>query len=1212
MKEWADLHHHSESSLLDGFGNIDVHVERCVERGHTAVAMTEHGTCRGFVALDAACKRHGIRPVYGCELYVTRDHRARGLTPEQEAAVTVGLKGKAATEAKKRLARELGVTESRHLIALAADEEGFRNLIKLVNIANRKGFYYRPKIDLDLLAKHSGGLYVNSGCIGSVVSQSVLRGDLDRALDDFEWFIDVFGDRFSLELQPHPFDEQETWNRIALTLADEYGVKLVIANDSHYPTREDCETHDAIVAIGHGKLLEDCDRMRYEADTFWLHSHREMVDEFARNHPYVPRATVLAALERAAEIADACRAELPRPKTVLLPKVTDDDPDEVLRELCFDGWGWRDISERAERRRVPVRDYTSRLAYELGVVRDKGFAEYFLVVHELVQWSRGAGILISCRGSAVGSLVCYLLGITPIDPLEHGLLFDRFLAPGRPDWPDIDLDIEDRRRGEMFEHLADRYGADKVARISNVVRMAGRTAFRDSAKTHGVPYVEADSVSTVIVDPVTREDRTAGRDTVAEARKSSPTLKRFDARFPGVLDLAEKIEGHVRHVGVHAAGVVCSPVPFDEFCPIERRLVNQQEVLVTAYDYRDCEKIGLVKLDVLGLTTLSVLADALRLVETRTGERPDLERLPLDSDEVFEAFTDRDFLGVFQFDTPAARAMCSGVVFRSFDDITTLNAINRPGPAASGLADLWRDRNADKETEEGDPVVERICADSLGVLVYQEQIMRILDEVAGYDPVEVGKIRKAVAKSKGVGFLEDERDNFVDGAVEVGGMDERDADKLWTKIEQFGAYSFNKSHSAAYAAVAYWCQWVKLNHPAEFFCALLSNEGEVGKVGHITREAARRGVPIEPPDVNGSGERWALRGGSLLAGLAGIKGIGDKATAELVAAQHSGAFTDLPDLLVRVNRKLVHRGVLVSLAKAGALRELVPNTRWFIEHAESLLALKGRKRWEELINKRIEESRSEPDYDAEDLQALRLQVGLSLAEHPLDIVGPMLARIGRDDPGPCNIDEIRSGSWVRGVVTSRKVGTGHGEKWARIELEDETGSRLAIKFGDAEYKAFRPVIDLGLGAVLAAWVVVSKSRAGKAARAALLVDLLGMRAKWRDGEDLDWQERSFCKGALHPTRHRVGHDPLTTKWWRNKRAPVLVVSRRVKRDRTGKKMAWVRVDPGTPTGLAEVVVFGSLWPEVGRLLKPGNVVEMYASKGEDKRRRGLVCKAVWE
>lgn len=1462
-RSWVDLHHHSEYSLLDGFGSITEHVRRAKELGHPAVAFTEHGTARGFFEVDKVCQAEGVRPIFGIEFYVAKNCRVHNLTPEQIAAVTNGLKGKEKTAAKTQLERALGITEARHCVVIALNDEGVKNLIKLNNLANTVGLRVsrgkpKPRIDLDLLCQYNEGLAVSTACLGGIAAIPFMDDDENRLYDDLEQLRRTFGrERLSLEIQPHDIREQRAWNLRAVELSDELDIPLLAANDSHYVYRQDWRTHDALITMRFGRKLKDESRIRYIERSFAIKSVAGIEDAFDRYHPKLFERTIDAAIERAADIGDRARGGLWKPKTILLPEITKRDPDTVLESKCLSGWKFRDIKARARRAGLTENDYLDRLSHELGVIEELGFARYFLIVYDMIAWARSQGIVIGPgRGSAAGSVVCFLLGITALDPLEYGLLFERFLTPGRPDWPDIDVDVERDRRKEVLQYLRGKY--EHTVQIGTVIRMRGRMAFKDVARVHGIKRKVADEMANAIVGAVVRD----GEDgSVAETLKTSTALQEFEARHPDVIHHTLELEGHIRGTSVHPAGVVCSPIPFDDFVPLEARVLKGKVVLVTAYDMHAVEKIGLIKVDVLGLKTLSAIGTCLRFVQDRRGIELDLEALTLDCPDVLQAFTDQDFACVFQYDTPSAYKATKGVVFDLFDDIAATNAINRPGPAQSGLADEWRKRKRDvRKRVRQHKDIDRICSDSYGVIIYQEHIIRIL-QAFGFNPKEAGALRKLIGKSKGIEAIEQHRDQFVDGAV-LAGMQGIEAERLWTQIAKFGKYGFNKcvtpdtlldrayggpisigeayatwntspptslsrkmkagrwrvlqmqddgrirpgfvrgihfngkrdvfkvttatgktiratgnhrlltdsgyrevstmrtgdllvsmaprppvyvckgrkqgrgvshnkpegfptgkgnpawvdgrkgflddakhavqirshgqceecsfngssrfefahtksleqcdgdyekyhsegnlrhlcnschklfdyakgerkpawskgratqteaivsiepdgtedvydvemathehnfvangiishnSHAAAYGQIAYWCQYLKLKFPLEFFGAFLAVEHDVEKANRIVREAARRGVTIEPPEINRSQAAWSVESGSLLTGLRSVKGVGENACREILS---QAPFTDIVDLFARINRRVVHKGVIEALVKAGALRSLWPNTRHAIENLPELMKrLKG-KNGLELATELIEEGDTSPRYDKEEEWALQIGVGVAgSGRHPIGVLDSM-SEVLRQDWG--NMAELLDGDIVRGVVSNHRVGTSDGRRWASVELEDENGNTCRIKLDDDGYAEWRDIVSLGDGAILAARVRVRRGHCYPE----YFVDMLGLRRRHREGEDIEtWSTWERC--VLGSDDHILSdyERPWNGLAWRSGKV-CLVTNVKVIRDRNQRHMAFVRIE-GLSGLSREGVVFANQWEVMD--IEQGDIVRVIGTL--DEARGSLVIRA---
>jgi DNA polymerase-3 subunit alpha len=1203
VNEFTDLHHHSEMSLLDGYGSIRKHVQRAKELGHAAVVLTEHGSIRGWQALASECASEKIRPGFGCEFYVTKDHRRRGLTDEQRDSVTAGKSGDDARAAVAALEAMLGVKDRRHLVLVAMNDVGVRNIIALNNAAHRDGLYYKPRIDLELLAKHSEGVFGSSACMGGVLAQPLLQGDFDEALDTAEDLATILDGRFYGEIQPHPLKSIRAVNIQIVRICRALGIPLIATNDAHYVTPDDWDVHDALLAVGHGKLISDTERIRYHPESFCLRDREGMERCFESYHRDLDWDAVQEGLDNAASLGEDVGGSLPAPPPgrVFLPALAA-DPDAELALLCQQGWdGLRSIDARASRngcgtdgRGDQEVDYTTRLTYELKTIRDRGFAPYFLLVRDVIGWCRSHGIAVGPgRGSSAGSLVCYLLGITAIDPLEHKLMFERFLDPARPDWPDIDIDVDGRHRSRVVRYLQEKYGERRVALVGTVNRMRGRTALRDIGRAYDVPYSEVNSVSSAIVGDVVRGDE-GDEGTIKDALASVPAFSDFAGRYPDAMRAMLELEGHVRHVGIHAAGVVVSPHDLDDALPLELRKSRGESVIVTAFDMRDVERAGYVKLDLLGLNTMAVINEALEIADRRTGWRPDLEDLTYDDPEVLQAFTDGDFIGVFQFDSPSARAACAGVEFHTFDDIVAMNAINRPGPANAGLADVWRDRRAGRPTKRLPAAVEDLCSDALGVMVYQEHVIKVLREVAGFDHVMASKVRRAIAKSKGREAIDEFEEDFVAGAKKAMGG-EPAARALWAQIGEFGRYAFNRSHAAAYGAIAYWCQWLKLNLPVEFFTALIANQPDTDRASRLVRAAARRGIRIEPPSVNTSHVRWRAERGAVWTGLSMIKGVGDNAAAEL---ERCAPYTDIVDLLMRVDRRRVHKGVLVALVKAGALREVTPHSTTSLLYAlESGALLKAAKRKKDpLLHVQAcldEAAAATVPASDEDLWAMQLQVGIpGSGKHPLGVLNGVDLEFLAS--GWASLDDVADGDRVRGVISACKVGSGDGGKWARLELEDIHGTRLTMRLNAEDHAKNHLVLDEGVGALVACRVRVTQN--GNV-YCDYMVDLLALREKlvgrsradfssesWPEDIELSEWERTLIRGA-HPAGDE---EPVwRAKTWNR----VLVTSAKDRTDSMGGRMCFARVEGGQGPSY-ELVVFSSV--RRGNRLIPGEIREIRA------------------
>lgn len=789
MNKFINLHVHSEFSILDGCGRQTDFIQRAGEMGQGALAFTDHGTLRG--AYNFHKKAQGIKAIHGIEFYLTRDHKVRGLPEEEIQTIKTNLDGKGKLIIKKALrarGEELGVRKTNHVTVLAKTNQGLKNLYRLASIGWLEGFYYRPRIDLNLLHQYGDGLIVLSGCLQGMVSQLLLEDKIEEALEMAEAFQGRWGEDFYLEMMPNSIPNQAKVNRALVQIAHGLGISLVVTIDAHYPRRADWKAHDVLLCVNTKKKLNDPERWRFSAQDFWLHSRKEVLAGFKVHHSSIPRETVLEAIASTEEIAGKCEANLEIDTGALFipdPLGAKNDFQELM-SLSWEGWDSRDIPAKAEAQGIDENVYLDRLKKELSQIRKQKVSKYFLVVWDLCRWARSQDITIGPgRGSAGGCLVAYLLRITDIDPVAHGLLFERFLSPERIDIPDIDLDVEDRRRGEIIGYLKEKYGEDCVCQISTVAAMKGRLCLRDIGRALDLPYGEIDQIAASLVI----KDEERDKPILEEAFTNIPVCQAFNKKHPEVLQYAKTLECQARHLGLHAAGVLVSSVPLQEIIPLETRNHKGERVVCSGWDMKGCEAAGLLKIDILGLRNLSVNADCLQAIEDAKLEGPIWEDMGLDDQDVLQDFSDGHFIGIFQFDTSSAAAMSKGVNFERFEDIVAMVALDRPGTARSGLATQFLERKADPSKRKPfHPIVDKICEDTHGVLVFQEQISKLFIELAGYSPGEADGVRKAVGKKLGLG---DHKEKFIKGAVSQG-MKKEDAEKLSAQINHFGAYGFNK------------------------------------------------------------------------------------------------------------------------------------------------------------------------------------------------------------------------------------------------------------------------------------------------------------------------------------------------------------------------------------------------------------------------------------
>jgi DNA polymerase-3 subunit alpha len=891
---FAPLHLHSEYSLLDGAIRFEPLVRRAKELGLPALALTDHGNLHGAVEFWHACRKGGIHPVLGCELYV-----APGSRFERAGH---GLQDHA-----------------HHLVVLARDLTGYKNLLKLSTLGFLQGFYYKPRVDREALKAHSQGLIALSGCLQGEIPSAIRKSALPAARQAALEHLAIFGEgNFFLELQDHGLAEQQEVNRALAELARDTGIPTLATNDSHYLERADAEAHDALLCVQTAASMDDPKRLRFPGSEFYLKGEEEMRRVFAWDP---------GAVARTAELALSCQWELPggrlmmpgfTPPESFTPPAGAEPLAAYLESLCQQGLLRRYPEPGPRAKAAP------RLEHELKVITQAGFAGYFLIVQDFVAEARRMGVRVGPgRGSAAGSLVSYLLGITALDPLAHGLLFERFLNPERLSPPDIDVDLADTGRDQVIAYVMDRYGRENVAQIATFNTLGARAALRDVGRVLGVPVAEVEALLKAMP-----EDPGAG---LAEARESSRELQALlsrDARLERLWGLAQRLEGLCRNTSVHAAGIVICPEPLVEHVPLglARGLKGEAEggeaamATVTQYPMESLEKLGLIKMDLLGLRTLSVIDRCLALLK----DPPDLDRLP-DGDSATYAMLGRgEAHGVFQLESSGMRDLLKRFKPKSLSDLTALGALYRPG-AMAGIDEFLRRRGGGGEAKAPLPAMDAILAETHGIIVYQEQVMQIAVAVGGLSLAQADLLRRAMSK-KDPAAMERQREAFLKGAA-ARRLDAAKAGEVFDLLAKFGGYGFNKSHSAAYALLSYQTAWLKAHHPLEYLCGLLSSElGSPQRLVASMAECRRMGVPVLPPDVNQGGEGFMPDpAGGIRYSLAAVKHVGlGLAQAVLKARAAAGPFISLDDLLDRMDCRNASPRALESMAKAGALDSLLP------------------------------------------------------------------------------------------------------------------------------------------------------------------------------------------------------------------------------------------------------------------------------------------------
>src|SRR6476659_8681693 len=888
MSQFVHLHLHTDYYMLDGACDVDKLCKHVKDLGMPAVAMTDHGNIFGAVHFVNSAKAAGIKPIVGCELYVCKkgDHNIERTPPEGDTY--------------------------NHLLVLAENEEGYRNLVKITSEASLHGFYYKPRISKKFLAEHSKGLIGLSGCLKGEVAERLTEGKYEAAREAASTYRDIFGkENFYLEIQDQGLEMEHRIHSGLFKLEQDLGLPLVTTNDSHYLCEDDAHAQDVMVCIQTGKSIRDTARMKFEGTQFFVKNHDEMYRVF-KDSPEV--------LTRTLDIAERCHLKLEKiPNPFPQFEVPDGYTiDSYFVHVSREGFArrletLRPLSEQGKLKHT-LTDYEQRVERELAIIQQMKFPGYFLIVWDFIRYAKERGIPVGPgRGSAAGSLVSYALGITDIDPLQHELFFERFLNPERISLPDIDMDFCMNRRGEVINYVTQKYGRENVAQIITFGTMAAKAAIKDVGRAMDIPYADVDRIAKMV--PTTLNIK------LEDAIRESPGLQQAYDSEPQVrqlLDTARKLEGLVRNAGVHAAGVVISPRPLTELVPLHR---TKNDEIVTAFDMVAIEKMGLLKMDFLGLTTLTILTDALKLIEQKRGTPLTLEEIPLHDQETYrEVFHKGLTSGVFQFESHGMRDVLRKYQPNSIEDLTALNALYRPGPIQGGMIDDFIDRkHGRKKIEYELPELKEVLEETLGVIVYQEQVMQIANKLAGYSLGEADLLRRAMGKKKAEEMAQ-QRERFVEGAAQRN-YPPKKIEKIFDLMAQFAGYGFNKSHSAAYALLAYHTAYLKTRYPVEFMAALLTSvTGSTDDVVKYINECREMGIPVEAPDINVSDANFTPHGSAIRFGLAAVKNVGHNAIESIVAARKElGRFKSIYEFCEKVDLRLLNKRVLESLIKSGAM-----------------------------------------------------------------------------------------------------------------------------------------------------------------------------------------------------------------------------------------------------------------------------------------------------
>ena len=1029
---FVHLHLHSQYSLLDGAIRFDDLIAKAKEHNAPAIAVTDHGNMFGAAEFYLKCKKAGVKPIIGCELY---------LAPES------------------RFSRDAkGISDAAyHLILLCENMQGYKNLSYLTSAGYKEGFYYRPRIDRELLAGRSEGLIALSACLKGEVAMQCGRGRMEDAVATARWYSELFPDRYYIELQENTLPELEVVNKRLMEVAAELKLPLVATNDCHYLNRGDARAHEVLLCIQTGKTMDDPTHMKFSVDEFYIKSPEEM----ARAFSYAPEA-----VSNTLVIADRCNLDLAVDgKTYHFPHF--DPPagqnhDDMLRDLATEGLKERMVTILAKYPDMSLeqqQSYFDRLTTELECIRDMKFPAYFLIVSDFIRWAKDRGIPVGPgRGSAAGSLVAYSIKITDLDPLPYNLLFERFLNPERISMPDIDVDFCQDRRGEVIQYMIDKYGRDRVCQIITFGTMGAKAVVRDVGRALNMTYGDVDRIAKLVPDDL--------KMTLAKALQQEPQLKEMSAADPQVKDLLDTalcLEGLTRHASTHAAAVVVAPEPLEEFLPLYKD--QKTGAINTQYSMKYVELVGLVKFDFLGLKNLTVIENAVKLV--RVGKDPlfDITTLRDDDQASYDLITAGNTTGVFQLESSGMKEMLVKLKPSCFEDVIAACALYRPGPLGSGMVDDFIDRkHGRKEVVYDLPQLEPILKDTYGVIVYQEQVMQISRSLAGYSLGQADLLRRAMGK-KDDKEMTRQKQLFLDGA-KANSLDPKKAEAIFDLMHKFAEYGFNKSHSAAYALIAYQTAYLKAHYPVEFMAALLTCDMDsTDKVVKNISDCREQGIDVLPPDINTSGLSFTVVGTSMRFGMGAVKNVGAGAIEAILESRKDGPFKSLYDFCERVDLRRVNKRVVESLIKCGAFDSTGATRSSQMEGLETASAY-GQKLQEEKASAQVslfgaeEVSRGNstggmklPDtpewHDKEKLAYEKEALGFLITGHPLDRYIDDIKRLANTDIA--SMVEMADGSEVRicGIVSALKeITTKKGDRMGFVTIEDLTGSVEVTVFSD--------------------------------------------------------------------------------------------------------------------------------------------------------------------
>ncbi len=1042
--DYVHLHNHTQYSLLDGLTKIPALIEHVKDMGMTAVAMTDHGNISGAIEFYKEAQESGVKPIIGIETYVAT-RRLHDKEPSKDK-------------------------QNYHLILLAMNDIGYQNLMAISTIANLEGFYYKPRIDHELLEKHNEGIIVLSGCISSEVGDQLRQGQYAAARQTAQWYKKTFGNRYYLEVQDHGhpnhpsnWSEQKLVNDQILKLGKDLDIPCVVTCDAHYLKHEDQEAHEILLCVQTGSFLSDENRMSLKNFELHVTDPNELIKRWGKDNPEL--------ITNTKAIADKCDVKIELGK-ILIPKFPvpkGDTEKSLLQKLVWKGLAWRyagvEISKsvnltEVEAKKLLSPEIVQRAEYELEVMDSMGFNGYFLIVQDFITWGKDKGIIFGPgRGSAAGSIVAYAVRITEIDPLRYSLMFERFLNPSRVSMPDIDIDIQDTRRGEVIQYCVDKYGKDRVANIVTFGRMAARNAVRDVARVLQVPYADSDRLAKMIPPPI------QGRHTpLKESLKTNPDLRaeyKNNEVSKRVFDLAVQLEGTVRSHGVHAAGVVIAPEDIVSYTPLE---MAQKGVVATQYSMGPIEDLGLLKMDFLGLSNLTILNNALRIIRKVYGKTILLSEIKNDDRKTFELLQRADTTGIFQLESTGMKRYLKELKPTLFEDIIAMGALYRPGPM-SEIPRFIEGKNNPKSITYLHKSLKPILEETYGVMVYQEQIIKILQLVAGYSPGEADLVRKAIGKKKRE-IMKAEEPKFIEGCIRQG-LTQQDAEKLWAQIQPFADYSFNKAHATCYAQISYWTAYLKSQYPDAYMAAVMTSDyDDIDRLAIEISDCKHLGITVQAPDVNESFHEFAVVPGAktIRFGMAAIKNVGTGAVEEILKRREEGKFESLEDFLTRVDCRVVNRKAMESLIKVGAF-DRFEDRNTILSNIDLILAFASRLQKQSssgqvdlfgssniVVSERPKlelQTATQVINNRDQLKWERELLGIYLTQHPLELYETFLA----EQTVPINSilpDHDNKAVTIGGAVSDiREITTKNGQKMAFVKLEDLSGEIEIILFPSA-------------------------------------------------------------------------------------------------------------------------------------------------------------------